>query len=259
MSIDKPADDFDLLLHVAGDPVGLLGGKSFPLLESFMLGYRCNLPTGVSFSTLPMPSFEGFVRERFPTSERWTEHLSATCYVHFLGPDDASAFDLYVALCRDYFATRRQAGVPRTSEGPCLYDVLKAVCQRPRMYFIRTPDMMACLIAFLKGGMEAERIHTGTSATAVLLGEFQVWLEARYPWALGRPWHRILSFQNLWHADGTLAAFWTHFDLFRHGESPDAMTPAAKHLFETDPGVEDMSEAERNAWQRNLNRIFYRE
>jgi hypothetical protein len=104
MSIQKPASDLELLLYVAEDPIRLLGGKSFPLFECFELGYACGLPAGAVFGWLPKSGFEEFVRARFPAAERWLQHLSTTGYIRFLGPDDASAFDLHVALRRDYFA-----------------------------------------------------------------------------------------------------------------------------------------------------------
>ena len=88
---------------------------------------------------------------------------------------------------------------------------------------------------------------------------FDRWLQQRNPWALGRPWHRILSFQNLWMPERAFTAFWTHFDLFRNGEPPDAMTPVAKQLFDQNSGLADMSDDERKSWQENLNRIFYTE
>jgi hypothetical protein len=258
MSIQKPADDFELLLHVAEDPLRLLGGKSFPLFQAFKFGYECGLPAGASFRHLYAPDFEEFVGERFPAPERWPQHLSATCYVHFLGPDDACAFDLYVALLRDYFAAHPPTPPePTLSERSSLDQMLEAVRQRPRMYFGLTPDLMGCLVALLNGGIEAKRAHTGVSPTAALLENFNAWLNARHPWALGRPWDRILGFQNLWDPERSLTAFWTYFDLFRNSESPDALTPVAKQMFETNPGLDDMTEAQRESWKQQLNRIFY--
>jgi hypothetical protein len=107
--------------------------------------------------------------------------------------------------------------------------------------------------------MEAERLHTGASATVALLNRFQAWLHARYPWALGRPWYRILLFQNLWDPQRALTGFWTYFDLFRSGAPPHALTPVGKRMFKTNPGLEDMSEQERESWRRRLNEIFYTE
>ena len=59
MSIRKPADDFELLLRVAEDPVRLLGAKSFPLFEPFRFGHESGLPAGASFRELPAPGFYG--------------------------------------------------------------------------------------------------------------------------------------------------------------------------------------------------------
>jgi hypothetical protein len=174
MSIQTPTNDFELLLHVAEDPLRLLDGKNLPLFKSFKFGYRSGLPNGATFSELPAPGFEDFVRARFPVPERWPDHLSATCYIHFLASDDSTAFDLYVSLRRDYFAAHPPSPLEQTvSAGSSLDDMLQAVRQRPRMYFSRTPDLIACLVALLNGGIEAERVHTGTSSTAVLLDNFQ--------------------------------------------------------------------------------------
>jgi hypothetical protein len=260
MSIEKPTDDFELLLHIAEDPIRFLGARSLPLFEAFTFGYRCALPEDAAFRELPAPHFEDFVQKLFPAAERWPQHLSATCYVHFLGNDDASAFDLYVEMRRKYFAAYPPGPKqPMYVSRGAFAELLTAVRQRPRMYFSRTSDLMSCLVALFNGCIEAERLFTGISATATVLESFQIWMSARYPWTLGRPWHRVLLFQNLWDSERSLIGFWTHFDLFQDGRQPDAMTPKAEHLFETNPGLKDMSEAQRKAWQRQLDRIFYRE
>ncbi len=260
MSVQKPSNDFELLLYVAEDPVRYLGAKSFPLFEPFRFGYETGLPAGASFRDLPAPDFEEFVSERFPAPERWPQHLSATCYVHFLGPDDAHAFDLFLVLRRDYFAANPPQPLEPNPRGTASLDqMLEAVRQRPHMYFNRTPDLMACLVALLNGVMEAERTHTGVSSTEALLENFQSWLNARCPWALGRPWYRIIQFENLWNQERSLTAFWTYFDLFRSGEPPDAPTPVAKHMFDTNPALADMTEVQRKSWKRQLNKIFHNE
>ena len=260
MSIQKPANNFELLLHVAEDPCRFLGRRSYPLFESFLFGYGCNLPAGAGFQELPASGFEEFVRRRYPAPERWPYHLSVTCYVHFLGLDEASAFDLYVQLRRDYFAAHPPVLLePRLSEGSSLEQMLEAIRKRPKMYFTRTPDLMACLVAFLNGVVEAEHVHSGVSPTAALLEKFQAWMNARCPWSLARPWDRILQFQNLWDPERSLTAFWTCFDLFRDGEPPDALTPVAQSMFNTNPDLAGMTEAERKAWKQQLKQIFYTE
>jgi hypothetical protein len=116
---------------------------------------------------------------------------------------------------------------------------------------------MGCLAALLSGSVEAERLHTGASPTADLLNRFEAWLNARNPWALGRHWRRILEFQNLWDPERSLTAFWTCFDLFRSGETPDALTPGGKQMFETNADIEEMTAEELEVWKQKLNRIFH--
>lgn len=149
-----------------------------------------------SLNRVPDPSFEDFVRERFPIAERWPLHCSAFCYVQFLGPDGESAFDLYVTLRRDYFAAHPPTAIELTIiEKPTLDNLLDAVRQRPRMYFTRTPDLMGCLIALLNGSTEAERCHLGVSPMEAVMEGFQLWLNRRHSWALGRPWDEFSAYQ----------------------------------------------------------------
>ena len=45
--------------------------------------------------------------------------------------------------------------------------------------------------------------------------------------------------------------------MFLKGEATEALTLTAKYLFDTNPAVLTMNEAERDAWEKQLNRIFY--
>ena len=54
-----------------------------------------------------------------------------------------------------------------------------------------------------------------------------------------------------------MGAFRTYFNMFLNGDAPDTITPTARRLFETDPAVERMTEAERESWRQQINRIFY--
>ena len=260
MSVLIPDNDLELLFHIAADPVRLLGAKSLALVEPFQFGYAAGLPVGATFGHAPSPDFEAFIRRRFPTPERWPDHMSAGGYVRFLAPDDASAFDLFVKLRREYADEHPPAVIESSvSRGPAIEQLLEAVRERPRMYFSGTPDVMACLVALVRGSIEAQHVHTATPSTAVLFDAFQSWMHARYSWALGRAWHRILVFQNLWDPERAFTAFWTHFDLFRSGEPPDALTPTAMRMFESNPDLNRMSDSEVQEHKRRLNRIFYTE
>jgi hypothetical protein len=56
-----------------------------------------------------------------------------------------------------------------------------------------------------------------------------------------------------------LRAFQVHFTMFRDGEPPEAMTPVAKHMYDTNPSLATMTAEQRKAWQEKLKKIFYRE
>lgn len=74
MSIENPTDDFELLLHIAEDPIRFLGARSVPLFEAFTFGYCWGLPKDAAFQELPAPHFEDFFQRLFPAAECIARH-----------------------------------------------------------------------------------------------------------------------------------------------------------------------------------------
>lgn len=261
MSIRKPSDSFEVLLYVAEKPEQYLGRKSIRLFQAFESGYQIGVPAGVEYRWLDKPGFEEFVRQKFPIPERWPQHLNTDSFIDLLGTDDAGAFDLYVELSREYFSTHAPKSSVLTksaneeTDPQKLAILLESVCKHPSMHFGNS-DHMESLVAFLNGCAEAEHLHTGASPTGAMVESFQAWLNARHPWALERPWHRILRFQNLWHESWAITAFWTYFDMFRKGAEPEALTPIGQGLLDG-ANLDNLSESERRERKKLFNRIFY--
>ena len=63
--------------------------------------------------------------------------------------------------------------------------------------------------------------------------------------------------QNLNSEERAINDFRTYFQLFSSGESAEAMSPVAKDLFESNSGLQNTSEEERNSHKRGLNKIFH--
>lgn len=252
-----PETDLDLLRLVASSPAEFLGEKSIACFNAFSLGFSYGLPGSRTFSWVNRPDFEAFVREQIPCGpERWPHNASVVSYIEFLSSTSAESFDRYVSLIEQYHASpQSKPKLHAAPTGGTLTATLEQLCGRPAMYF-GSRDQMGCFRAFLNGWIASEKIVDGVSVTARLLDDYQTWMERRHTWSQGRPWHAMLLLQNLWGDWSALGQFRTSFFMFLSGEAPDAMTPMAKHLFETNAALPSMAETEREAWKRQLNRIF---
>jgi hypothetical protein len=65
------------------------------------------------------------------------------------------------------------------------------------------------------------------------MAKFQAWVEARFPFSRGIPWHRTFLCLCLGSSARSLQTGFEHFDLFLRGEAPDCPSPTAATIMET--------------------------
>ncbi len=136
---------------------------------------------------------------------------------------------------------------------PTLLGFLDMLQQHGLMY-LGNDYSVDSVYALSNGWVEADRSLGVATDT---MERFQQWINARYQWSLGRPWPRVFSFENLWARDRALKAFFVDLDMFRRGEPPDALTPVAAALFETNPDLDLMTEEQKEAHKKDLRQIFW--
>jgi hypothetical protein len=86
--------------------------------------------------------------------------------------------------------------------------------------------------AFCSGFRWAERdAKVADSLAEPLFTSFQEWLEVRYPFARGIPWHRLFNALGLDSADWAFRLFLEHAELFLAGEPPDTEDPTMKKMW----------------------------
>jgi hypothetical protein len=249
-------NDYTLLLRVAEEPDRFLRSKSILLYDAFEMGYTSGLSDRQYFY-LPRTKFAEFVRTRFPLSADLPHGVNIHSYIQFLEDDNGPAFDLNVSLLKEYFsqfASEPSNNIPVFAMHP-FEELLEGVCSRPRMYF--SLNVMGCLAAMIDGRILVEKDHLKDSPTEARFIRFQEWVNRRHPWSLGRPWDKVLMLQNLKSEERAINHFRTYFQLFSSGEPADAMSPVAKNLFDTNPGLKNMPEEERNSHKKGLNKIFH--
>jgi hypothetical protein len=249
-------DNYTLLLRVAEEPDRFLRSKSILLYDAFEMGYTSGL-SDLQYFYRPRTEFAAFIHRKLPLSSDLPHGVNIHSYIQFLEEDNGPAFDLNVSLLKEYFsqfAWEPSNNVPVFAMHP-LEELLEGVCSRPRMYF--SLNVMGCLTAMIDGRILVEKDHLLDSPTEAKFIRFQAWVNARHPWSLDRPWDRVLMLQNLNSEERAINDFRTYFQLFSSGESADAMSPVAKDLFESNSGLQNMSEEERNSHKRGLNKIFH--
>jgi hypothetical protein len=103
-----------------------------------------------------------------------------------------------------------------------------SIRKRPRLYFWN--DASASHIWSLISGRHWAAIDaTGEPGKACAFRiQFQSWVEERFPFSKGIPWHRTFYILSVESSECSLRTFFDHFDLFQAGERPDCLSQTAR-------------------------------
>lgn len=116
--------------------------------------------------------------------------------------------------------------------------------KRPGMYFGNDVSS-AHMWSMVSGACWAERDSaSGPGEACDFMESFQAWIEARFPYCRGIPWHRSLYFLSLSCCDISLRTFFDCFDLFMAGEPPDCLSTIARTIVENIGECSNMSRDE---------------
>jgi hypothetical protein len=249
--------NLDLLDRVLREPDRLLVEKSISAYEAFEFGYSSGKPQG-TFHPLTTNHLRDFLVSKYQVPEGWPPNRSVRCYLKFQAGDDGPGLERYAALLNEFYQKypQEQPQERANHEVANFAEMCDSIRRRPAMYF-GNRKLLVSHVAFFNGRIEAEIESNDTSTTAELLAGFQGWLNARLPWSLNRPWYRTLLFYNMDMEERAIKEFWIYLKLFQDGEPPDALSPTAKHIFESGFDIETMSEEERISHRDAISRIFH--
>lgn len=128
-------------------------------------------------------------------------------------------------------------------------DIIDFLCgehfrKRPAMYLGNDPSA-AHTWSMLSGAAWAERDHPELgSRTLGFMRDFQAWMEERYPFSRGIPWHRSIFLIVLQSADRSLGSFHELLDLFLSGAEPDSPSSTAQIILQNIGECTNQSPAE---------------
>lgn len=139
--------------------------------------------------------------------------LNVAPFARLVAADDREAFDVYLELYDQIPAplTRHSWGQRQSDES--LVDILRRIQERPAIYFGNGFRFLQ-VWAFCSGFRWAERdASVQASLSEPLFAGFSKWLEARYPFSRGIPWHRLFHALALGNASSAFTSFMEHFGL----------------------------------------------
>jgi hypothetical protein len=124
--------------------------------------------------------------------------------------------------------TRHSWGQRQSDES--LVDILWRIQERPAIYFGNGFRFLQ-VWAFCSGFRWAERdASVQDSLSEPLFAGLSEWLEDRYPFSRGIPWHRLFHALALGNASWAFTSFMEHLGLYLAGERPDAQDPTMKKM-----------------------------
>lgn len=215
-----------------------LSCRSLDALTAYECGYeygclRCGIPVPRSAHG---PELLAWLRSQIDATAEHASRLNAFNWLNIAplarlrAADDAEAYELYFEL-RTQVAGLPQHPVKRNPIVVELFEMLREIQGRPGMYFGNDFRFLQ-VWAFCSGFRWAERdANAGDYQAEPLFTSFPPWLEVRYPFARGLPWHRLFSALGLNSADWAFRLFFEHVELFRAGEPPDTEDPTMRKMW----------------------------
>jgi hypothetical protein len=133
---------------------------------------------------------------------------------------------------RERFAKVTRAGEESTNK----YNLLELLAsphtirKRPALFFGNNATA-SHIWSLISGCRWAEKDETDVPGVACTFqARFQHWIEERFPFSKGIPWHRTIYFITLGSPDRSLKTFFDCFDLFHAGERPDSLSQTARNM-----------------------------
>ncbi|MCW1924978.1 hypothetical protein OKA05_20615 [Luteolibacter arcticus] len=236
----------DILKRCCESPDLHLAERTIPQFQAYALGYEFH--ANLEPEDFDYDAFTDAVKGDYGVCDSWPSNVATWSFLEAVEGAERS-----LSRYLDY-RTRLASPTRKAPEVHARVDLFKglssmeAIRKRPGMYF-GNDAAASHLWSMLSGCSWAEMDTTGKPGKAhAFQALFQSWIEERFPFSNGIPWHRTFHFVSLGSAERSLSTFFDHFDLFQSGERPDCLSKTARTImkniaeeFGTDPS--DMEDA----------------
>lgn len=220
----------EILRRCCEAPEAHLAELTFAQFQAYELGYRFG---GLEMEDFDEDVFMRAVKEDYGVQDSWPFNVATTGFLVAVEGDQL-ALARYLSY-RERFA-KRTDGKRRHTTRHDLLEMLsdrEGIRKRPAMYFGNDPSA-SHIWSMMSGFRWAEIDECGEQGQAsAFLTQFQSWIEERFPFSKGIPWHRTLFFVSLGSSSRSLGTFFDCFDLFRSGEASDSPSRAARIMMES--------------------------
>jgi hypothetical protein len=225
----------ELVFKIAKKPDKFLIDKSLNSLLCFELG----VDAGLAYHNKPhlrqVPSrdfFFNWVLKDFETAEEHRKRLnglnclSPTSYSILMSNGQEDAFDIYIRMLKEACLVAPKSNQDEdNSNYPSLpfFEFIESVKKRPGMYSLEWN-----IIAYeniLNGFIFAEeKLLNKKSTLSSEITDFKKWLDERYPFGIGRPFSKVISFVSVGHRLAEIDFFEEHYEMFTQklpSDTPD--------------------------------------
>lgn len=219
----------DLLARCCDNPNQHLCRPSYPHFQAYDRGYG-SVGTLVE-ERISLTDLTATIREDYSIDE-WPPHLGAWSLLSAIHSEEEG---LQKGL--NYW---RKLATPLEKNAdswacPDLFELVSnggGLRERPAMYLGNDPSSEHIWSLF-SGLMWACKDAGLSGLGRTFMGDFQNWIEARFPFSRDIPWGRTLYFLSLGSASSSLRLFYEYFDFFRSGDAPDCQSATARTIIAT--------------------------
>lgn len=223
----------DILTRCYKSPSDHLAATALSQFLAYSLGYELHAAlTPEDFNNHTLTSA---ITRDYAIQEAWPSNLSSTGFL-IAAEGEERALSKYLHYRTSLAKPINEKDAPPPFATDDLFRFLSApdaLRKRPRMY-LGNEARVSHVWSLISGHCWAEIDTSGKPGKACAFQTgFQRWIEERFPFSKGIPWHRTLYFLSLSSAEISLKTFFDHFDLFQAGESPGCPSITARTIMDS--------------------------
>lgn len=223
----------ELLRRCCESPDDHLAERRLTQFEAYTLGYRAH--SAIEAEDFDDDAFTCAVKRDFRVGGSWPCNVATTGFL-VAAEGEERALSKYLDYRARLSKPTGERDEPYSATG--LFEKLASkdahsLRKTPQLYFGNEPAV-SHILSMISGCRWAEidaNCAPGKASAFQVL--FQSWIEERFPFSRGIPWHRTLHFVSLHSSEGSLRTFFEYFDLFQSGERPESLSQSARLMLKS--------------------------
>lgn len=240
----------DILRRCCESPVDHLAETSLTHFQAYTIGY--GFQATLACEDMDEMAFHQAVKEDYAIQGDLPMNVATRGFLE-AAEGAERGLSKYLAY-RERLAKPLSQNIPSKTESNLL-EVLAShhtIRKRPAMFFGNDASC-AHIWSLISGCRWAEMdSQSGPGMAGAFEIQFQQWVEARFPFSKGIPWHRTFYFVCLGSSERSLKAFFDFFDLFQAGAQPDCLSKTGRNMMNN---IADICGVDPSGLEEDIKRI----